>query len=107
MSKLPFNDDNCPPALLIVHRPHILATDYVAGQRWKSPVAERLASELIAEDSDHPLIRDGVSDSALKLSAGLLVVSRAVGRRASELSWKGAAGGIQPDELWIDSASQA
>lgn len=93
--------------LVVVHRPHILATDYVAGQRWKSPVAERLASELMAEGSDHLLIRDGVSDSALKLSAGLLVVSLAVGRRASELSWKGAVGGIGLDELWIDSALRA
>lgn len=90
--------------LVVIHKPHILATDHVVGERWNAPVADRLLTELEAEKNHHWLIVGGVARGALELSTGIQVVSLAVGRKAMGMTWKDNGGGTVPDEIWIDTA---
>jgi hypothetical protein len=77
-------------------------------------VAERLAKELRAEGSVHPLVRAKVTTSPAELAVAIRGVSRSAGDMAEELAWQriestGSRSGsvFMPDELWTDTGMTA
>jgi hypothetical protein len=74
------------------------------GRRWSSPIAERLADEVLRQGEFHPVVAGlqlGVTGAQLAVKA----VGAAVGAVARTLEWQatpiGRAGFI-PDEFWLD-----
>jgi hypothetical protein len=87
-------------------RPHILSIDLRGDDHYRSPVAERLASEVAAEGETHPLVRGGFAKDPFALAAAVSAVSVAVGRMGDRLAWGRLppGGGIVPTEIWLDTA---
>jgi SIR2-like domain len=84
---------------------HLLAADAHFDLGHRIPIADRLAEDVSTEADRHPLIASGVADNPSTLSAALLAVSVAGGRRGHKLAWRplGGQGGIIVDEIWLDS----
>jgi hypothetical protein len=86
-------------------RPHILAADRGADERYRSPLAERLASDIAAEGETHPLAKAQLAADPGALNVAVLAVSAAVGREGREMAWKKVPpqGGTVPMEIWLDT----
>ncbi|WP_169807854.1 SIR2 family protein [Actinomadura hibisca] len=86
-------------------RIHVLTKDYRLDEAYRSPIAERLADDLEAEQAAHPLVRGGLAQDPHALATALRAVSRALGTEGRELAWKRVLGraGIIPSEMWLDS----
>ena len=79
-----------------------LSVDLHGSDGHRSPVAERLASDVTTQGSAHPLVRAQVANA---LAAAVLGVSVAVGRTGDTLAWAHVppGGGVVPDEVWLDT----
>jgi hypothetical protein len=74
-------------------------------QRWRSPVADRLAEEVKRLGDKHPLLV-GWNVAPDNLWLALKGVSAAAGRTAKQLEWRAlpaGTAGVLPDEIWLDT----
>ncbi|MEW1974448.1 SIR2 family protein [Microbacterium profundi] len=91
--------------LASVGRPHILTADHRGDDRYQSVTAIRLAHDLSAERTVHPIIASGLLEDVDSALLAVRAVSTKLGMIGYELSWervRGAAG-IVPMQMWIDS----
>lgn len=86
-------------------RLHVLTADPRLDERYRSPLAERLADDLETEQSTHPLVVSGYVRDPQALARMLRVVSAALGGIGRELAWARVrgGGGFVPTSVWLDS----
>jgi len=86
-------------------RPHILSVDLRGDDAYRSPVAERLATDVAAETDAHPLVRGRLATDSAALAVAIMAVSVAAGRVGAKLAWEQVppGGGVVPTEIWLDT----
>jgi hypothetical protein len=98
------------------HGAHLFASERTfdpsrGHQRWGSPIAERLADEIVRMGDSHPLVIGWrQQDDPLALWLALKGVSVAVGRCGDELQTRATPvdrAGFIPEDFWLDSGKAA
>ncbi|MDF0512497.1 SIR2 family protein [Agromyces sp. H3Y2-19a] len=88
-----------------VGRPHLLTADHRGDEGWQSPVAMKLADEILSAQERHPLVAFGVDSNPEVLAAAVRATGIAAGARGRALAWERVAGssGTVPMQMWLDS----